>query len=45
MPYPLALVAAMVDMRLKKAVPTVFLGVLIAVGIMTAVTFGVIHAV
>ena len=40
-----ALVAAMLDMRLKKAVPTILLGVLIAAGIMTAVTFGVIHAV
>ncbi len=39
-----ALVAAMLDMRLKKAVPTIFLGVLIAAAIMTAVTFGVIHA-
>ena len=39
-----ALVAAMLDMRLKKAVPTILLGVLIAAGIMTAVTFGVIRA-
>ena len=38
-----ALVAAMLDMRLKKAVPTISLGVLTAAGIMTAVTFGVIH--
>ncbi len=38
-----ALVAAMLDMRLKKAVPTILLGVLIAAGIMTAVTFGVIQ--
>lgn len=38
-----ALVAAMVDMKLKKAVPTIFLGVVIAAGIMTAVTFGFIH--
>ncbi len=38
-----ALVAAMLDMRLKKAVSTIFLGVLIAAGIMTAVTFGAIR--
>ena len=38
-----ALVAAMLDMRLKKAVPTIFLGVCIAAGIMSAVTFGIIH--
>ena len=38
-----ALVAAVLDMRLKDAVPTIFLGVCIAAGIMTAVTFGVIH--
>ena len=38
-----ALVAAMLNMRLKKAVPTIFWGVCIAAGIMTAVTFGVIH--
>ena len=39
-----ALVAAMLDMRLKKAVPTIFLGVLIAAIIMTIVTFGVVQA-
>lgn len=38
-----ALVAALLDMRLKKAVPTIFLGVCIAAAIMTAVTFGLIH--
>ena len=38
-----ALVAAVLDMRLKDAVPTIFLGVCIASAIMTAVTFGVIH--
>ena len=38
-----ALVAAVMDMRLKSAVPTIFLGVCIASAIMTAVTFGVIH--
>ena len=38
-----ALVAAMLDMRLKKAIPTIFLGVCIAAGIMSAVTFGIIH--
>lgn len=38
-----ALVAAVLDMRLKNAVPTIFLGVCIAASIMTAVTFGVIN--
>ena len=38
-----ALVAAMLDMRLKKAIPTIFLGVCIAAGIMSAVTFGILH--
>lgn len=37
-----ALVAAMLDIRLKRALPTIFLGVCIAAVIMTAVTFGVI---
>lgn len=36
-----ALVAAILDMRLRSAVPTIFLGVCIAASIMTAVTFGV----
>ena len=38
-----ALVAAVLDMRLKNAVPTIFFGVCIAAGIMTAVTFGIIN--
>lgn len=38
-----ALVAAILDMRLKRALPAIFLGVCIAAAIMTAVTFGVIH--
>lgn len=38
-----ALVAALLDMRMCKAVPSILLGVLIAAGIMTAITFGVIH--
>ena len=38
-----ALVAAVMDMRLKSAVPTIFLGVCIASAIMTMVTYGVIH--
>ena len=38
-----ALVAAVMDIRLKSAVPTIFLGVCIASAIMTAVTFGVIY--
>ena len=38
-----ALVAAVLDMRLKSAIPSIFLGVCIAAAIMTAVTFGLIH--
>lgn len=38
-----ALVAAILDMRLKSAIPSIFLGVCIAAGIMTAVTTGIIH--
>ena len=37
-----AMVAAMLDIRLKRALPTIFLGVCIAAAIMTAVTLGVI---
>ena len=38
-----ALVAAVLDMRLKSAIPSIFLGVCIAEAIMTMVTFGLIH--
>ena len=38
-----ALVAAVLDMRLKNAIPSIFLGVCIAAAIMTTVTFGLIH--
>lgn len=38
-----ALVAAVLDLRLKKAIPAIFLGVCIAATIMTMVTFGLIH--
>lgn len=38
-----ALVAAVLGMRLKKAIPAIFLGVCIAAAIMTMVTFGLIH--
>ena len=37
------LVAAVLDMRLKKAIPAIFLGVCIAAAIMTMVTFGLIR--
>ena len=37
-----ALVAALLDMRLKNSVPCIFLGVCIAATIMTLITFGVI---
>ena len=36
-----ALVAAILDMRLKRAVPVIFLGVCAAAAIMTGVTYGV----
>lgn len=38
-----ALVAAMLDIRLRRAVPAIFIGVCIAAAIITGVTFGVIH--
>lgn len=38
-----ALVAAILDIRLKRAFPAIFLGVCIAAAIMTAVTLGIIH--
>ena len=37
-----ALIAALLDMRLKKAVPVIFLGVLIAGIIVTSLTYGVV---
>lgn len=40
-----ALIAALLDMRLKSSVPSIFLGVCIAATIMTLITFGVIHIV
>lgn len=40
-----ALAAAFLGMRIKQAVPAIFLGLCIAAGIMTAVTYGVIHLV
>jgi uncharacterized membrane protein len=38
-----SLVAALLGMQLKSAMPVIVLGVLIAAAIMTGVTFGVIH--
>lgn len=38
-----ALAAAFLGMRIKQAVPAIFLGLCIAAGIMTAITYGVIH--
>ena len=35
-----ALIAAFLDMSLRRALPTIFLGVLIAAGIITGLTFG-----
>ena len=40
-----ALIAALLDMRLKSAVPSIFMGVCIAATIMPLLTFGVIHIV
>ena len=37
-----ALVAALLDLRLKNAIPAIFLGVIIAACIMTMLTFGVL---
>lgn len=38
-----ALVAALLDIRLRDAVPAILLGLIIAGGITTAVTMGIIH--
>ena len=38
-----ALVAALMGLPLRRSFPTIVLGVLIAAGIMTALTFGAIH--
>ena len=38
-----ALVAALLDIRLRSAIPAILLGLIIAGGITTAVTMGVIH--
>lgn len=38
-----ALIAALLNMRMKQALPCIFLGVLMAAAIITALTFGVIH--
>ena len=38
-----ALVAALLDIRLRTALPAILLGLLIAGGITTAVTLGVVH--
>ena len=40
-----AMVAAFLDIRLKRAVPAIFLGVCIAAAIMTILTFGVLEIV
>ena len=40
-----ALVAAILNMRLKEAVPAIFLGICAAASIMTTVIFGIIHAI
>ena len=39
-----ALVAAFLNLRLKDAIPAIFIGVCIAAAVMTGLTFGVIHA-
>ena len=38
-----SLIAALMNMPLKEAVPVIFLGVCMAAAIMTGITFGVIH--
>ena len=40
-----AMVAAFLDIRLKRAVPAIFLGICIAAAIMTILTFGVLEIV
>lgn len=40
-----ALVAALLDMRVRRAAPAILLGLLMAAAIITAATFGVIHLV
>ena len=37
-----ALIAALLNMPVRKALPSIFLGVMIAAAIMTGITFGVI---
>lgn len=39
----MALAAAVLDLRLKKAIPAISLSACIAASIMTMVTFGLIH--
>ena len=39
-----ALVAAFLNLRLKDAIPAIFIGVCIAAAVITGLTFGVIHA-
>ncbi len=38
-----ALAAAFLNLRLREAIPAIFIGVCIAAAIMTGITFGVIH--
>lgn len=38
-----ALVAALLDIRMRHALPAIFLGVAIAGALVTAVTMGVVH--
>ena len=40
-----SLIAALLELKPKSAIPCIFLGVLLAAAIMTALTFGVIHVV
>ena len=36
-----ALVAALLDIRMRRAMPTIFVGILIAATIITAITYGI----
>ena len=38
-----AMIAALLDIRMRSAVPCILLGVCMAAGIMTMITFGIIH--
>ncbi len=40
-----AILAALLNIRIQRAMPTIFLGVLIAAGVVTSMSYGLIHAI